>query len=103
MTNRKATLSLDGDLTVDLPILEGTKGQDVIDISSLGGHGYFTYDPGFSATAACQSDITYIDGGKGILLHRGYPIEQLAEKSRDALLRTLLCQRKEASTVASLN
>ena len=81
MTNRKATLSLDGDLTVDLPILEGTRGQDVIDISSLGGHGYFTYDPGFSATAACQSDITYIDGGKGILLHRGYPIEQLAEKS----------------------
>ena len=81
MTNRKATLSIDGDLTVDLPILEGTRGQDVIDISSLGGHGYFTYDPGFSATAACQSDITYIDGGKGILLHRGYPIEQLAEKS----------------------
>ena len=64
MTNRKATLSIDGDLTVDLPILEGTRGQDVIDISSLGGHGYFTYDPGFSATAACQSDITYNDGGK---------------------------------------
>jgi len=51
-----------------------------VDVSSLVGQGFFTYDPGFMSTAACESDITFIDGGKGVLLHRGYPIEQLAEK-----------------------
>ncbi|MBP9722531.1 MAG: citrate (Si)-synthase [Gammaproteobacteria bacterium] len=66
---------------IGLPILKGTLGPDVIDISSLVKHGYFTYDPGFTATAACESKITFIDGDNGILLHRGYPIEQLAEKS----------------------
>jgi citrate synthase len=81
MTERKATLTVDGADPIELPVLKGTRGQDVIDIGSLGNHGFFTYDPGFSATAACQSDITYIDGDKGILLHRGYPIEVLAEKS----------------------
>ena len=81
MTDRKATLSIDGAAPIELPILKGTRGQDVIDIGTLGSHGVFTYDPGFSATAACQSDITYIDGDKGVLLHRGYPIEELAAKS----------------------
>ena len=81
MTDRKATLTIDGETPIELPILKGTRGQDVIDIGALGSHGYFTYDPSFTATASCQSDITYIDGEKGILLHRGYPIEVLADKS----------------------
>jgi citrate synthase len=81
MTERKATLTIDGEKPIELPVYKGTRGQDVIDVGSLGSHGFFTYDPGFSATAACQSNITYIDGEKGILLHRGYPIEVLAEKS----------------------
>jgi len=66
---------------VDLPLLEGTLGPDVINVGSLTGKGYFTYDPGFTSTASCESKITFIDGDKGILLHRGYPIEQLAEHS----------------------
>jgi len=81
MTKRKATLTIDGEKPIELPVYKGTRGQDVVDVGSLGSHGFFTYDPGFSATASCQSDITYIDGEKGILLHRGYPIEVLAEKS----------------------
>ena len=81
MSERKAVLSVDGGDPIELPVYQGTLGQDVIDIGSLGSHGFFTYDPGFSATAACQSDITFIDGNKGILLHRGYPIEVLAEHS----------------------
>ena len=81
MTKRKATLTIDGEKPIELPVYTGTRGQDVVDVGSLGSHGFFTYDPGFSATASCQSDITYIDGEKGILLHRGYPIEVLAEKS----------------------
>ncbi len=64
MSNRKATLTIDGQAPIELPILQGTLGQDVIDIGTLGSHNVFTYDPGFSATAACQSDITYIDGNK---------------------------------------
>jgi len=82
MSEKKAQLSIDGiDEPIDLPIYEGTTGPDVVDVSSLVGHGVFTYDPGFMSTAACDSNITFIDGGKGILLYRGYPIEQLAEKS----------------------
>ena len=66
----------------DFPLLEGTIGPDVIDIRKLYGEtGRFTYDPGFTSTAACRSKITYIDGDEGILLHRGYRIEDLAEKS----------------------
>jgi citrate synthase len=66
----------------DLPVLEGTIGPRVIDVRKLySDHGLFTYDPGFTSTAACESKITYIDGEKGILEHRGYPIEELAEKS----------------------
>jgi citrate synthase len=82
MTDRKAQLIVDGlDETIELPVYSGTEGPDVIDVRALSGKGLFTYDPGFVSTAACESKITYIDGDKGILLHRGYPIEQLAEKS----------------------
>ena len=78
--DNKATISFsDGSDPVELPILAGTAGPDVIDIRSLyKTTGKFTYDPGFLSTASCQSNITYIDGDKGILLYRGYPIEQLA-------------------------
>src|SRR5688572_30724880 len=63
----------------DLPVLDGTLGPSVVDIGTLyRDHGVFTYDPGFVSTAACQSAITYIDGDAGVLLYRGYPIEQLA-------------------------
>ncbi|MFW2421794.1 MAG: citrate synthase [Porticoccaceae bacterium] len=81
MTDRKATLTIDGQAPIELPIYSPTIGQDVIDVGALGSHGFFTYDPGFAATSSCQSEITYIDGDKGVLLHRGYPIEQLAEHS----------------------
>src|SRR5574343_1769227 len=76
----KATLSFsDGSPSMDLPIYKGTIGPDVIDIRKLYGQtGKFTYDPGFLSTASCNSTITYIDGDKGELLYRGYPIEQLA-------------------------
>jgi len=63
----------------EFDIHEGTVGPSVIDVSSLYGQtGQFTYDPGFTSTASCKSEITFIDGEKGVLLHRGYPIEQLA-------------------------
>jgi len=82
MSAKKAQLTIDGvDKPIDLPVYEGSTGPDVVDVSSLVGQGFFTYDPGFMSTAACESDITFIDGGKGVLLHRGYPIEQLAEKA----------------------
>ena len=76
----KATLSFsDGSPSLDFPIYKGTVGPDVVDIRKLyAGTGKFTYDPGFMSTAACNSSITYIDGDKGELLYRGYPIEQLA-------------------------
>ena len=76
----KATLSFsDGSPSMDLPIYKGTIGPDVIDIRKLYAQtGKFTYDPGFLSTASCNSTITYIDGDKGELLYRGYPIEQLA-------------------------
>ena len=82
MSEKKAQLTIDGiEGPIDLPVYAGSTGPNVVDVSSLVGHGIFTYDPGFMSTAACDSDITFIDGGKGVLLHRGYPIEQLAEKS----------------------
>ena len=78
-TQRTATLTLDGNAT-EFPVFSGTIGPDVIDIRTLYGKtGTFTFDPGFMSTAACKSSITYIDGDKGELLYRGYPIEQLAE------------------------
>jgi citrate synthase len=79
-TQRTAALTIDGK-SVEFPIMSGTHGNDVIDIRTLGGKtGYFTYDSGFLSTASCQSTVTYIDGDKGELLYRGYPIEQLAEQ-----------------------
>ena len=77
--NRVATLTVDGK-TVEFPVMTGVHGNDVIDIRTLGAKtGLFTYDSGFLSTASCQSKVTYIDGEKGELLYRGYPIEQLAE------------------------
>ena len=71
MTDRKVTLQLDdGSAPIELPVLEPTVGNPVIDIASLTRYGYFTYDPGFVSTAACESAITYIDGEAGVLLHR---------------------------------
>jgi citrate synthase len=80
LAENKATLSFsNGSPSIDLPVYEGSVGPDVIDIRKLYAQtGMFTYDPGFLSTAACQSAITYIDGDKGELLYRGYPIEQLA-------------------------
>ena len=80
LADNKATLSFsNGSPSVEMPMYHGSVGPDVIDIRKLYGQtGLFTYDPGFLSTAACQSAITYIDGDKGELLYRGYPIEQLA-------------------------
>ncbi len=78
-SQQNATLTIDGK-TIDLPIYKGTIGPDVIDVRKLYAEtGTFTYDPGFTSTASCESDITYIDGDEGILLYRGYPIDQLAD------------------------
>ena len=80
-TPKSATLTI-GDKSYELPIHSPTEGPDVLDIRKLYGQaGVFTYDPGFTSTASCDSTITFIDGDEGILLHRGYPIGQLAEKS----------------------
>lgn len=82
MSERKAQLTIDGKADpIELPVYEGSTGPDVVDVRSLVSKGIFTYDPGFVSTAACDSEITYIDGNAGVLLHRGYPIEQLAKKS----------------------
>src|SRR3982751_2986748 len=71
-----------GGKSVDLPVLKGTAGPDVIDIRKLYADAdIFTYDPGFTSTASCESKITFIDGDAGILLHRGYAIDELAEHS----------------------
>jgi citrate synthase len=64
-----------------MPVLSGTLGPDVVDIRAFSKTGMFTFDPGFLATASCESAITFIDGDLGQLYYRGYPIEQLAEKS----------------------
>ncbi|PIE39377.1 MAG: citrate (Si)-synthase [Gammaproteobacteria bacterium] len=82
MSNKTATLTVEGvDQPIELPVYTGELGPDVIDVGGLTSRGLFTYDPGFVSTAACDSQITFIDGGEGVLLHRGYPIEQLAEQS----------------------
>ena len=82
MSAKTAKLQIDGiDKIIELPIHEGTTGPDVLDVRGLVSEGVFTYDPGFVSTASCESEITFIDGGKGVLLHRGYPIEQLADKA----------------------
>jgi len=85
MTSKTAKLSIpqsdNTTLDIDLPVYEGSEGPDVVDVGKLTSQGHFTFDPGFTSTASCESKITYIDGEKGVLLHRGYPIEQLAEQS----------------------
>jgi len=82
MTQRFATLTLPSGQTCQLPILEGSVGPPVLDIRKLYKEtGHFTFDPGYMSTASCESKITYIDGEKGILRYRGYPIEQLAQQS----------------------
>ena len=81
MADNKAQLIIEGSDAIELPVLTGTMGPDVIDVRGLTSTGRFTFDPGFMSTASCESKITYIDGDKGILLHRGYPIEQLAAKT----------------------
>ena len=79
--HRTATFTLDGK-TAEFPVYDGTHGPSVVDIRKLYGEtGVFTYDPGFTSTASCESTITYIDGDKGELLYRGYPIDELAERS----------------------
>jgi len=77
---KSAQININGKL-VDLPVLEGTVGPDVIEVGKLTAEGVFTLDPGFVSTASCESRITYIDGDEGILLYRGYPIEELAAHS----------------------
>ena len=79
-SQRVARLSID-DQEIELPVIAGSEGPNVIDVGRLTSQGYFTYDPGFVSTASCDSEITYIDGDAGVLLHRGYPIDQLAEQS----------------------
>ena len=82
MTNDVYKLTSPDGETMDLPIRQGSVGPDVIDIGKLyANKGVFTYDPGFVSTGSCDSDITFIDGGKGILMYRGYPVEQLAKHS----------------------
>ncbi len=81
MADKKATLHIEGQAPIELPIMDGSIGPQVVDVRKLGANGYFTFDPGFLATASCESQITYIDGGKGVLLHRGFPIDQLANNA----------------------
>ena len=97
-TGKKAVLQLDGK-EIELPIYSGTLGPDVIDVKDVLAAGHFTFDPGFMATAACESKITFIDGNKGILLHRGYPIDQLATKA-DYLETCYLLLNGELPTAA---
>ena len=79
MAKIKAKLIIQGK-EIELPIVQGSMGYPAIDVSSLHSNTLKTFDPGFSSTAECSSSITFVDGGKGELLHRGHPIEQLAEK-----------------------
>ncbi len=77
---QKVEMTIDGK-TVELPVLEAKEGTNVVDVRGLIAEGIYTFDPGFLSTASCESNITYIDGDAGILMYRGYPIEQLAESS----------------------
>jgi Citrate synthase len=80
MSDKKAILQVNGK-QAEFPVIEGSVGPSVIDIRSLYAQtGMFTYDPGFTSTGSCESTITYIDGDKGELLYRGYPIDQLGRK-----------------------
>lgn len=81
MSDQTATLKLPNGDSIDLPVYKGSLGQDVVDVRPLASKGTFTFDPGFVSTASCESKITFIDGSKGLLLHRGYSIEELAKHS----------------------
>ena len=81
MAEESANIKLPSGESLDLPIYHPSAGLDVVDVRALGKTGYFTYDPGFMSTASCESKITFIDGDKGILLYRGYSIEELADHS----------------------
>ena len=83
MSEQRVILTDEGSgKSLELPVIKGTEGEPTLKIKAVPSTlGYFTYDPGFTATASCTSTITFIDGGKGILRYRGYPIEQLAEQS----------------------
>src|SRR5436190_15262315 len=98
MADQKAKLSIKNS-SVELDILSGTLGPEVVDVSTLFKTGYFTYDPGFLSTASCESKITYIDGDKGILLYRGYPIDQLAVDSSFVEVCYLLLHGELPNTV----
>ena len=104
MSNNKVLISdQSSGQQIELPVVSGTEGEPTLDIKGLpGGLGYFTYDPGFAATASCTSKITFIDGGKGILRYRGYPIEQLAERSTFVEVAYLLL-KGELPTESQLN
>src|SRR3712207_4752263 len=96
MNDRNATLMV-GNENWTLPVRDGSVGPSAVDITHLyGDTGMFTYDPGFTSTASCESKITYIDGDEGILLYRGYPIEQLAEHGD--FLETAYLLRSEEHT-----
>ncbi|HLF67630.1 MAG TPA: citrate/2-methylcitrate synthase, partial [Gammaproteobacteria bacterium] len=88
MNDKVAKLNIEG-ATLDLPIVYATYGPHLVEIAALSKYDFFTYDPGFISTASCRSAITYINGDKGILLHRGYPIDQLTAKT-DFLTTTYL-------------
>ena len=92
--NKKSTVTI-GDNIYDLPLIDGTIGPSVIDVSKLYGESnYFTYDPGFTSTASCKSSITYIDGDKGECFYRGYPMDVLAEESNFLEIVYLLWQEE---------
>lgn len=93
MPEKSATLTIGGK-QIDLPIYEPTEGPAVIDVASLISAGYFTFDPGYMSTASCNSELTYIDGDNGILLHCGYAIEDLAAHSDFLELCYLLLNRR---------
>jgi len=99
MADKKAQLIIEGNAPIDLPVYSGTLGPDVVDVRGLTAEGFFTFDPGFMATSSCESKITYIDGENGVLLHRGYPIEQLAENA-DFLETCFLLLKGELPTDA---
>ena len=98
-----ASLATGGGSNIDFDVLSGTVGPDVVDIRKLYAQtGQFTYDPGFTSTASCQSEISYIDGDAGVLLHRGYSIDELAEHS-DYLEVCYLLLNGELPTPAEYN
>ena len=97
----KATLTVNGK-TLDLPILKGTTGPDVVDVRKLYADAdVFTFDPGFTSTASCESKITYIDGDAGILLHRGYSIQELEHRSNCNKFRACSTNSTTPPTVSS--